>query len=277
MAKILVTGSKGVIGSYLVKILAQRGHTVFGLDLSHADGEVGWQHEMSKGKFTYSRCDVADFRQLERIFEKAGNFDFVFHAAAEFGRWNGEDFYEQVWRSNAIGTKNIIRLQEKYRFRLIHFSSSEVYGDYPELMKEEAMDQYEIKQLNDYAMSKWVNEMQVRNSMAQYGTQTVVIRIFNTYGPGEWYHPYRSVNAKFSYHALHGIPITVYRGHKRTSLYLEDACNTIANIADNFKSGQTYNISGLGSHTIESLAEMIWNYTGADKNLIQYEGEEILT
>src|SRR5258706_13490357 len=100
MPKILVTGSKGVIGSYLTEVLLKKGHHVFGLDLYHDQGEVGWQHEMSKGAFTYARCDVADFRQLERIFEKAGPFDFVYHAAAEFGRWNGEDYYEQLWRTN---------------------------------------------------------------------------------------------------------------------------------------------------------------------------------
>ncbi len=277
MPKILVTGSKGVIGSYLTEVLIKKGHHVFGLDLRHDQGEIGWQHEMSKGAFAYARCDVADFRQLERIFEKAGPFDFVYHAAAEFGRWNGEDYYEQLWRTNAIGTKNIIRLQEKYKFKLIHFSSSEVYGDFPEIMLEDVMDKYEIKQLNDYAMSKWVNEMQVRNSIAQYGTETVVIRIFNTYGPGEWYHPYRSVNCKFCYHALHNIPITVYKNHARTSLYLEDACNTIANIVDNFKPGETYNIAGFGSHDIETLANIIWDYTKADKSLIHYEDSEILT
>ena len=56
------------------------------------------------------------------------------------------------------------------------------------------MDAHEIKQMNDYAMSKWVNEMQVRNSAIQYGTESVVVRLFNTYGPGEYYSPYRSVN-----------------------------------------------------------------------------------
>ena len=54
----------------------------------------------------------------------------VYNCAAEFGRWNGEDYFEQVWKSNLIGLKNIIRLQEKHDFKLIHFSSSEVYGDY---------------------------------------------------------------------------------------------------------------------------------------------------
>lgn len=277
MANILVTGSRGVIGSFLVRMLQERGHHVFGVDLMHAAGEIGWEHAMSKADFSYARCDVADFRQLERVIEKAGPFDFVYHTAAEFGRWNGEDYYEQVWRSNAIGTKNVIRLQEKHRFKLIHFSSSEVYGDYDGIMKEEVMDQVEIKQMNDYAMSKWVNEMQVRNSAIMHKTETVIVRLFNTYGPGEWYHPYRSVNCKFCYHALHGLPVTVYRGHFRTSTYLEDTCRTLCNIVNNFKPGEVYNIGGLEYHDIETLAKRIWDYTKADPSLITFGDGEILT
>jgi dTDP-glucose 4,6-dehydratase len=277
MARILITGSKGVVGSWLKSILTKRDHDVFCIDLSHDLGETGWEHEMVRGKRTFSRADVGDFRQLERIFLNEGPFDFVFHAAAEFGRWNGEDFYEQLWKTNAIGTKHIIRLQEKLKFKLIHFSSSEVYGDYEELMQESVMDNVEIKQMNDYAMSKWVNEMQIRNSAIQHGTETVIIRLFNTYGPGEWYHPYRSVNAKFCYHAIHGIPITVYRGHQRTSTYLEDTCRAISNIVDNFKPGEVYNIGGSQEHDIETLADIVWKYTGADRSLIEYKDKEVLT
>jgi dTDP-glucose 4,6-dehydratase len=261
----------------LVKILQERNHTVFGIDLRHGLGEVGWEHEMSKSSFSYSRCDVSDFRQLERVFEKAGPFDFVYHTAAEFGRWNGEDYYEQVWRSNAIGTKNIIRLQEQLGFKLIHFSSSEVYGDFKDVMKEDVMDTVEVKQMNDYALSKWVNEQQIRNSAIKHDTKTVVVRLFNTYGPGEWYHPYRSVNCKFTYHALHGIPVVVHKGHTRTSTYLEDTCRTLANIVDNFIPASVYNIGGKDHHNMETLVNLIWEATGADKSLIEYRDEEILT
>lgn len=277
MARILVTGSKGVVGSGLGPFLKANGHEVFGVDLFHAVGAIGFEQQMSKGEPSYARCDVGDFRQLVRIFERFGPFDVVYHAAAEFGRWNGEDYYEQVWRSNAIGTKNIIRLQERLGFKLIHFSSSEVYGDFEEEMREDVMDLYEVKQLNDYALSKWVNEQQIRNSAIQHGTESVIVRLFNTYGPGEWYHPYRSVNCKFCYHALHGLPIVVYRGHYRTSTYLEDTCRTLAAIADRFKPGSVYNIGGLEYHDIETLADAIWNYTGADRSLIEYREPEILT
>ena len=221
MSKILITGNKGVIGTYLTKKLSE-GHKVFGIDLAHHAGETGWEHSMASGDPIYARCDVANYRQLVRIFDEHGPFDFVYHTAAEFGRWNGEDYYEQLWRTNAIGTKNIIRLQEQDHFKLIHFSSSEVYGDYERIMSEDVMDKYEIKQLNDYAMTKWINEIQVRNSEKQYGTESVIVRLFNTYGPEERFHPYRSVNSKFCYNALHGLKTTVYKGHHRTSLYLEE-------------------------------------------------------
>lgn len=277
MARILITGSKGVVGSWLEKMLKDKGHEVFGVDLYHAVGEKGWEHEMSRGDWHYARCDIGNFRQLERIFRLAGPFDYVYNAAAEFGRWNGEDYYEKVWQSNAIGTKNIIKLQEQLGFRLIHFSSSEVYGDYDDIMHEDVMNKVVIKQMNDYAMSKWVNEMQVRNSIIQHNTETVIVRLFNTYGPGEWYHPYRSVNCKFCYHALHNMPVVVYKGHYRTSTYLEDTCRTLSNIVDNFMPGEVYNIGGLEYHNIETLVETIWKVTGADNKLIDYKDSEILT
>ncbi len=121
MAKILVTGGPGFIGSNLVPELRKRGHEVWVCDLSHSEGP------------NYIRCDVSKYRQLERLFEEH-DFDYVYHLAAEYGRWNGEDYYENLWQTNVIGTKHMLRLQEKLKFRMIFFSSAEVYGDYMDLM-----------------------------------------------------------------------------------------------------------------------------------------------
>ncbi len=275
--RILVTGGAGTVGAGLVKELQSRGHYVVSCDRSHRDDEVGFSLRTDVELPTYARCDVGEFRHIERIMEKMGPFDYVYHAAAEFGRWNGEDFYETLWRTNAVGTKNIIRLQERLGFRLIHFSSSEVYGDWPDVMLESVMEDHEVKQLNDYAMSKWVNEMQIRNSIAQYHTESVVVRLFNTYGPGEYYSPYRSVNCRFLYCALKGLPWTVFRGHSRTSTYLADTVRTVANISNNFKTGETYNIGGNSLHTIEELSNIICQVTGADHSLVDYQDSEVLT
>jgi dTDP-glucose 4,6-dehydratase len=275
--RILVTGGLGTVGAGLVKELRERGHHVVSCDTAHQPDEVGFSLRTDVAVPLYARCDVGEFRQIERVFEKLGPFDYVFHCAAEFGRWNGEDFYELLWKTNAVGTKNVIRLQERLGFRLIHFSSSEVYGDWPDLMVEQVMDQHEIKQLNDYAMTKWVNEMQVRNAALHYGTESVVVRLFNTYGPGEYYSPYRSVNCRFLYCALMGLPWTVFRGHSRTSTYLGDTVTTLCNIVDNFKPGETYNIGGRNLHTIEELSDTILSVTGAESSLVEYRDPEILT
>ena len=265
------------MGSALVAELLLRGHDVISTDLAHRPDEFGFSLEPDVPSPGYVRSDVGEFRQIERVVETLGPFDYVYHCAAEFGRWNGEDFYENLWRTNVIGTKNIIRLQERLSFRLIHFSSSEVYGDWPGLMVETVMSEYEIEQLNDYAMSKWVNEMQVANSATQFNTETVVVRLFNTYGPGEYYSPYRSVNCRFVYCALAGIRWTVFRGHSRSSVFLADAVSTLANIMDNFKPGETYNVGSDQLHTIEELSDVVLEVTGASPELVEYRDSEILT
>jgi dTDP-glucose 4,6-dehydratase len=275
--KILVTGGLGTVGSGLVSELRNRRHHVVSCDIGHQPDEVGFSVSTDVEAPEYARCDVGEFRQLERVFDRLGPFDYVYHCAAEFGRWNGEDFYETLWRTNAVGTKNIIRLQEQRGFRLIHFSSSEVYGDWPDVMTETVMDKYEIKQMNDYAITKWVNEMQIQNSARQFGTKSVIVRLFNTYGPGEYYSPYRSVNCRFLYCALHGLPWTVYQGHSRTSTYLADTVRTLCNIVTNFNSGATYNIGGKTEHTIEELSEAVLRVTSADRGLARYSSSEMLT
>jgi len=257
MSKILITGALGAVGTPLWKILQERGHEVRGCDLRHSDRQ------------DYDRCDVGDFRQLQDLFD-AHSFDFVYHTAAEFGRNNGEGWYETLWRTNAIGTKHLIRIQERRRFRMIVFSSSEVYGDWPELMTENVMDEQPIKQMNDYATSKWVNELQVLNSAARHGTETVRVRLFNTYGPGEFYTPFRSVICVFVYRALHGLPYTVYLDHHRTSTYIDDCVRTLANIVDRFKPGEVYNIAGDEYHDIKTLSDMILEHLGKNDGLVTY-------
>ena len=275
---ILVTGGLGAVGTFLVRELRSRGHKVFVADMRH-------HHDPQ-----YARCDVGEFHQVERLWSGGGwaggyspkgrKFDYVYHLAAEFGRWNGEDYFENVWRTNAVGVKNILRMQEREGFKAVYFSSSEVYGDFDGVMSEDVMDKVEIKQMNDYAISKWVNEMQVQNSAAQFGTKSVRVRLFNTYGPGEPYSPYRSVICLFCYRALHDIPFTVYRGHRRTSTYITDCAAALAAIAENFRPGEVYNIGGTSYHSIEDVSDIILRQLGKkheEHRLVTFADGEIMT
>jgi dTDP-glucose 4,6-dehydratase len=265
-SKILVTGGRGFIGTNLVRELRGRGHEVVTADLTHAEDP------------RHARCDVRQFHQLERLFEKR-SFDFVYHLAAEYGRWNGEDYYENLWATNNIGTKNVIRLQEKLKFKLIFFSSCEVYGDYDGLMSEDVMDKVAIKQMNDYAITKWAGEMQVLNSAEMFKTESVRVRPLNCYGPHEHYSAYRGVLPIFVYRALHDLPYTVYAGHKRIFDYVDDTARTFANIADNFVPGEVYNVGGRPEWVVDikQASDLVLKACGKTDKLVTYKQAEPFT
>jgi len=266
MAKILVTGGAGFIGSNLVPELRSRGHYVWVCDLGQSSSD------------NYIRCDVSKYRQLEHLFS-LHDFDYVYHLAAEYGRWNGEDYYENLWLTNVVGTKNMIRIQEQKRFRMVFFSSAEVYGDYRGIMTEDVMDEIPLKQMNDYAMTKWVGEMQVLNSAEMFKTETVRVRPVNAYGPQEHYSPYRGVIPMFIHKALHDKPYTVYQGHRRIFDYVEDTCRTFANIIDNFIPGEVYNVGGREEweHDIKYVSDLILAHLGKDDSNIIYKSAEPFT
>ncbi|GAB3687881.1 NAD(P)-dependent oxidoreductase [Salinarchaeum chitinilyticum] len=261
MANVLVTGGLGAVGSPLVNELEDRGHDVWVAD-------IPWNE-----RDQYYRVDVSEYRQLARIFEDR-EFDYVYHLAAEFGRKNGEDYYETMWNSNAVGTKHMIRLQREHGFRMIFSSSSEVYGDYDDVMEESVPREVPIRQLNDYAISKWVNELQIRNAADRSGTETVRVRLFNTYGPGERYSEYRSVVAKFCYHALHDQPYHVYEDHHRAFTYVEDTVETLANIVDAFEPGEVYNVASTDYRNIKELSDIVLDHLGKDDSKVEYRGRE---
>jgi dTDP-glucose 4,6-dehydratase len=261
MSKILVTGCMGTLGTPLVAELRRRGHEVWGCDLQHqADQE-------------YTRADVAEFRQLERVFDR--DFEYVYHLAAEFGRINGEEYYETLWRTNVIGTRNVLELQRRKGFKLIFASSSEIYGDlHEEILHEDHPLQHSIIQHNDYATTKWVNEVQILNFEKRHGSSIVRLRFFNAYGPGERYHNYRSVVCLFSYRALAGLPYQVYEGYHRVFMYIDDFIPTLANVCDNFVPGEVYNIGGREFRSVHELSDLILRYTGRDDHLVTYLPED---
>ncbi|MBI5680707.1 MAG: NAD(P)-dependent oxidoreductase [Methanobacterium sp.] len=267
--RILVTGGAGFIGTNLVNDLRSRGHEVIALDLLHNERE------------DYVRADVQNYRQIERVFDNH-EFDYVYHLAAEYGRWNGEDYYENLWETNVIGTKHMIRLQEKLKFRMIFFSSAEVYGDYTGIMREDVMEKNSIKdtyQMNDYAITKWAGELMCMNSATMFGTETVRVRPVNCYGPHEHYSPYKGFIPVFIYHALFNKPYTVYKGHKRIVDYVEDTARTFANIIDNFIPGEAYNVGSKQEweHDIKEYSDMVLKAVGRDDSLITYKEAEAFT
>jgi dTDP-glucose 4,6-dehydratase len=260
VSDILVLGSEGVVGKPLCAELERRGHTLWRADVRHSD------------KRNYIRCDVSQYRQVEEVCCR--KYDYVYNLAAEFGRKNGEDYYEQLWNTNVVGLKHILRLQRSKGFRLIQFSSSEIYGEPPlaegAYLEEKLSDTMALKQNNDYAISKWVNELQMRNAAIVDGIEAVTVRLFNAYGPGEYFTPYRSVVCQFIYKALKKEPFDVFLGYKRVFMYIDDLIPTLANIADRFKQGRVYNIGGTEFVEVKVVSDLILKNLGLNDAKVRY-------
>lgn len=263
MAKILVTGSQGTLGRPLVRELRRRGHEVWGCDLQHhADEQV-------------LRADVREYRQLEQLLDRTGPVDYVYHLAAEFGRINGEEFYETLWTTNVVGTRHVLELQRRHGFKLIFASSSEIYGDrHEDVLHEDIPLQQSIIQHNDYATTKWVNEIQIMNFEKRHDSPIVRLRFFNAYGPGERYHSYRSVICLFAYRAMMGLPYTVYKGYKRVFMYIDDFIPTLANVCERFVPGEVYNIGGTEFASVETASNLILQSLGLDDSRVEYLPED---
>jgi dTDP-glucose 4,6-dehydratase len=270
MKNIIVTGSKGTIGTPLVKELRARGYKVTGIDLTHSEDLQG-----------YLRADVTKIRQLEKAFTEAicgSNAEdvVVYHLAAEFGRHNGEEFYENLWTTNVIGTRNVLELQRRFGcIKLIYASSSEVYGemDVPEL-KEHMMPPM---QHNDYAITKWVNEIQCKNFRERYNSPISVLRFFNAYGPGEYFTPYRSVVCQFIYRMLKNMPIAVYEGYHRVFMYIDDFIPTLANACGRFDEieGLTINIGGKEYRSVSDLYDVIKTFIPEHESIVARLSEDM--
>jgi dTDP-glucose 4,6-dehydratase len=263
--KVLITGSLGTLGRPLYRELNERGHDVHGCDLRHS-GQPG-----------FVRADVSEYRQLANAFEEIQP-DACYHLAAEFGRLNGELFYEALWQTNVIGTRNVMEMCRLNGTKMIMASSSEVYGEeFEDMELHEQLTEREVPfHPNEYALSKWVNERQILAYERRYpeSFEAMRLRFFNAYGPGESYHPYRSVIALFCGHALRGEPFTLFQNYHRTFMYIDDFIPTLANACERFEAGAVMNIGGVDYRSMEEVAELVLEHTGADRSLVELVPQE---
>lgn len=260
--KVLVTGSMGTLGRKLCAELRARGNAVLGADLRHGAGA-----EM--------RTDVAEARQVERTFSYFKP-EVCYHLAGEFGRVNGHEFSEQLWRANCVGTYNVIQSCLAHNTRLIFASSSEAYGDLGDKMelREHVLTTHVPHFFNEYALTKWTNEKQIQIA-CDMGLRATILRFFNVYGPGEHFTDYRSVICQFIWKALKGLPITIYTSTSRSFLYVDDWAHAVANVCDTpTLAGEAFNIASPTVVTIDHLWALVAQAVGhTDSKLIRIDRE----
>ena len=204
MAKYLVTGCAGFIGSTLVNALVKRGESVRGLD----NFETGKRENLA-GVLDRMELVEADLRDADAMVKACEGVDYVFHTAAVASvprsvadprtshTANIDGTFNQLEGARAAGVK-----------RVVYSASSSAYGDQPGFPRREAMAPAPI---SPYAVQKLAGELYMSSFWQVYGLETVNLRYFNIFGPRQDPgSPYSGVMARFSLQMLRGERPTIF-------------------------------------------------------------------
>src|SRR5580658_7263133 len=241
MAKYLVTGAAGFIGSSLVRALLERGDQVRGID----NFSTGRRENLTE---VLDRMDFrdADILDLDAMRKACAGVDFVLHQAAIPSVPKSVLDPLASNRANIDGTVNVLVAARDAKVkRLVYAASSSAYGDTPTLPKHEAMKPDPI---SPYAVAKLASEHYLISFYRCYQLETVALRYFNVFGPRQDpSSPYSGVLAKFITLMLRGEQPTIYGdgGQSRDFTYIDNVveANLLACKAPSNAAGQIFNIA----------------------------------
>ncbi|MGA9356321.1 MAG: SDR family oxidoreductase [Terriglobales bacterium] len=204
MAKYLVTGAAGFIGSSLVRSLLDQGNEVRGVD----NFATGRRENLSEvlGRMDFREADLLDLDAMRSACE---GVDYVLHQAAIPSVPKSVVDPLGSNRANVDGTVNLLVAARDAKVRrVVYAASSSAYGDTPTLPKYEAMAPNPI---SPYAVAKLASELYMISFFRCYGLETVCLRYFNIFGPRQDpSSPYSGVLAKFSMQMLRGEQPTIF-------------------------------------------------------------------
>jgi nucleoside-diphosphate-sugar epimerase len=200
----LITGGAGFIGSHLVKHVLGAGGNVRVVD----NLSTGFAKRLSQIRDSVQLV-TADLADNSVAAEVVKDVDYVLHQAAVPSVQRSVVDPVGTNRSNVTATLNLLENSRKAGVRrFVYAASSSAYGDTEVLPKSEDMP---ANPLSPYALQKWVGERYCKLYHELYGLETVSLRYFNVFGPGQDpYSEYSAVVPKFTTKLLAKEPITVY-------------------------------------------------------------------
>jgi UDP-glucuronate 4-epimerase len=253
MARILVTGGAGFIGSHVCERLLARGDDVAILDNFNDFYDPALKRR-NAAALRGARVVAGDIRDRERMAEllASGRFDGVIHLAAMAGvRPSVADplHYEDV---NVRGTLILLEeLKRRPATRLVFASSSSVYGARDRVPFSEADEV--TTPVSPYAATKRAGELACYTHHHLYGIPTTCLRFFTVYGPRQ--RPEMAI-AKFVRAAIEGRPVPFYGDGttRRDYTYVDDVVDGVLAALDRCEGYEIYN---LGESATTSLAELV--------------------
>jgi UDP-glucose 4-epimerase len=263
MAKILVTGGAGFIGSSLADKLAENEENEITIVDNLLTGDK--RKLPAKENVKFIKADVNNYEAISSVFNVNG-FDYVFHYAAVVGVQRTLENPIMVL-DDIKGIENILKLSKNTGVKRVFFSSSsEVYGEPVEFPQNE-----ETTPLNSklpYAIVKNIGEAYFRSYEREFGLPYTIFRFFNTYGPKQ---SKDFVISKFIASALKNDDITIYGDGSQTRTFCFvndniDAC--LATLYENKNINDTLNIGSDIELSILDLAKKIIDITGSSSKIV---------
>ena len=178
--KVLVTGSEGFIGSHLTEELLRQGHEVRAFILYNSFNSWGWLEDLPKNFKKNLDVFMGDIRDPNGVREAVIGCDSIIHLAALIAipfSYHSPDSYIDT---NIKGTLNIIQAAKELDIKVIHTSTSEVYGtaDYIPINED-----HPLKGQSPYSASKIGADQIAMSFYNSFDTKVSIIRPFNTFGP----------------------------------------------------------------------------------------------
>lgn len=252
--KVLVTGGAGAIGFNLCKMLVENGFEVLIID-DLSSGHQKLVHREAK----FFRGSILSDETLREAFTHEPNY--VVHLAAFFANQNSVDFPEKDLLTNILGTVKLLTVVKEYGVeKFVNVSSSCVYGN-KEIMKE---TDHEFDLDTPYAISKLSSEYYTKFWETYHQINAVNLRLFNSYGPGEFPGKYRNVIPNFFQKAMNSEPLVITGTGEETRdfNFVEDTVlGIMLAMIKITKPGQTFNIASGKSTRIIDIARMIREIT----------------
>jgi len=263
MAKLLITGGAGQLGSALAHVLSQNPeHSIVVVD-NLLTGQV---HKIPKSSnVLFINADVNNYHDVVPIFGRF-DFDYVFHYAAVVGVKRTLEHPIKVLE-DIEGIKNILSLSKNSGVkRVFYSSSSEVYGEPFELPQNE--NTTPLNSRLPYAIVKNVGEAFFKSYEREYGLEYTIFRFFNTYGPHQ---SDDFVIPRFVKAALKGEPLKIYGSGQQTRsfCYVDDNVATcVKALEQEAYVNDVLNVGNDKEVTILELAETILKITHSSSEIL---------
>lgn len=252
MARYLITGMAGFIGSTLAHTLVEQGHTVQGIDNLSTGRIENIADILSSVSF-----EVADLQDLPAMRAACEGVDYVLHQAALASVPRSVKDPLTSHESNINGTLNLlIAARDAGVKRIVYAASSSAYGDQAGQAKHEDMSP---KPLSPYAVQKLTCEHYIQAFCRVYDMEGICLRYFNIFGPRQAADsPYSGVIAQFIYKMMAGETPTINGDGSvsRDFTYVANAvqANLKACLAPSeYAYGRVYNVGTGHSHTLNDL------------------------